>query len=32
MFNLHFKKYEFIFNNREKILLGIFRKKSLKLF
>jgi transposase len=35
MFNLHLKECEFRFNNRKqniyKILLGIFRKESLKL-
>jgi hypothetical protein len=35
MFNLHLKEYEFRFNNRKqniyRILLGIFRKESLKL-
>ena len=35
MFNLHLKENEFIFNNRKlniyKILLGMFRKESLKL-
>ncbi|MBT3447014.1 MAG: IS1595 family transposase [Candidatus Thioglobus sp.] len=35
MFNLHLKEYEFRFNNRKqdiyKVLLGMFRKESLKL-
>ena len=35
MFNLHLKECEFRFNNRKqniyKILLGVFRKESLKL-